>query len=296
MDTMDTKEIFSHIRHIEIKTGKLVNEIFAGQYNSVFKGRGMEFAEVREYQIGDDIRSIDWNVTARTGHPYVKQYVEERELTVILVVDMSASLKFGTYNKYKMNIAAELASILAFSAIKNNDKVGMLIFTDKIEKFILPKKGRQHILRMIREILYFKPQNSRTNLKIALEYLNEVIKRKAVVFLFSDFDSGGYEKSLKITSRKHDVINVIIKDPRESEIPRIGFVQFKDNETGEIIEINTSKESFQKFMQKRTMEKDQELKKLFTKSGLDYLEIFTNKSYVEPLIKFFKNREKRIFT
>lgn len=291
---MIPKEIFSHVRQIEIKTGKLVNEIFAGQYSSVFKGRGMEFSEVREYQLGDDIRSIDWNVTARMGHPFVKRFVEERELTVLLVVDMSASQRFGTSSKFKMNIAAELASIIAFSAIKNNDKVGMLIFTNHVEKYITPKKGTQHILRMIREILYFKPSEKTTNMKAALEYLNDVVKRKAVVFLISDFECSGYERMLRITGKRHDLVSLVVRDPRERTLPEsLGIMHVKDNETGEQIAVDTRDATFQKFWKQRTIEKHNALESLFKKSGLDYVYISTDASYVEPLIKFFKYRERK---
>jgi uncharacterized protein (DUF58 family) len=287
------KEIFQHVKRIEIKTGKLVNEIFAGQYNSVFKGRGIEFDEVREYQPGDDdIRNIDWNVTARMGHPYIKRYREERELTVMLVVDMSASLQFGTQFKYKSEIAAELASIIAFSAIKNNDKVGMIIFTNTVEKYILPKKGRSHILRLIREILYFKPQNKTTNIKVGLEYLNDILKRKAVVFLLSDFESGGYEKILRITNKRHDLINIVLEDIRETNIPNVGIMNIQDNETGEFIELDT-RENFQNFFKERYTAKKNEREKLFKSSNIDFINISTDKSYVDPLIKFFKYRERK---
>ncbi|MFC1512419.1 DUF58 domain-containing protein [bacterium] len=290
---MIPKEIFAHIRRIEIKTGKLVNDIFAGQYSSVFKGRGMEFAEVRDYQHGDDVRSIDWNVTARMNHPYVKRFTEERELTVMLLVDMSASLSFGTQHKFKADIAAEIASILAFSAIKNNDKVGMIIFTNVVEKYILPKKGKQHILRLIREILYFKPKNKTTNMKTALEYVNDILKRKAVMFLISDFECGGYERMIRITGKRHDLISIVLRDIREDDLPDVGIIQVKDNETDELIDINTSDENFKGFWQKRVLENKQERENLFKKSGMDFINIYTDKSYVEPLIKFFKYRERK---
>ena len=290
---MIPKEIFNHIRRIEIKTGKLVNDIFAGQYSSVFKGRGMEFSEVREYQPGDDIRDIDWNVTARMGHPYIKRFTEERELTVMLLVDMSASLMFGTQHKFKETIVAELASILAFSAIKNNDKVGMIIFTNEVEKYILPKKGKQHILRLIREILYFKPKNKTTNMRTALEYLNEVVKRKAVIFLISDFECGGYERMLRITGKRHDLISIVLRDIREDMLPDIGIIQLRDNETGELVNVNTSSSDFKQFWKERIEARKQERELMFRKSGMDYINVYTDKSYVEPLIKFFKYRERK---
>ena len=286
----DTKQILSKIRRLEIKTSKIVNDIFAGQYSSVFKGRGMEFAEVREYEVGDDIRSIDWNVSARTGKTYIKKYIEERELTVMIMVDMSKSLAFGSIEKFKVEIAAEVAAILAFSAIKNNDKVGLLIFTDEIEKFIPPTKGRQHILRMIREILYFEPKNEMTNIRLGLEYLNDVIKRKSVIFLLSDFGIGGYEKAIKIVNKKHDLINIRISDKREIEIPKAGYISFRDNETGEIIEFDSSNKKFREKLEQNLKEKEEYFDDFCKKNGLQFIAINTDESYIEPLIKFFKTR------
>jgi len=287
----DTKQILSKIRRLEIKTSKIVNDIFAGQYSSVFKGRGMEFAEVREYEIGDDIRNIDWNVTARNGKTYIKKYIEERELTVLIMVDMSKSLAFGSIEKFKVEILAEVAAILAFSAIKNNDKVGLLIFTDQIEKFIVPTKGRQHILRMIREILYFEPKNSMTNIRIGLEYLHDVIKRKSVIFLLSDFEVGGYEKAIKVVNKKHDLINIKISDKKEIEIPKVGYISLKDNETGEILEINTSNKKFRENFQKNLKEKEEYFENFCKKNALQLINITTDDSYIEELIKFFKKRQ-----
>ena len=230
---MIAKELLKQVRQIEIRTKGLVNQVFSGEYHSVFKGRGMEFSEVREYNFGDDIRNIDWNVTARFGHPYIKIFEEERELTVILLVDLSGSLAFGTIDKTKQQIAAELSAILAFSALKNNDKVGLFLFSDKIEKFIPPRKGRKHVLRMIRELLSFKPEGKMTNIKAALEYMNHAVKKKSIVFLISDFMDEGYEKILRIVGKKHDLIGIVINDQREKSIPKMGLVKFTDSETGE---------------------------------------------------------------
>jgi uncharacterized protein (DUF58 family) len=288
--TKDTKQILSKIRRLEIKTSKIVNDIFAGQYSSVFKGRGMEFAEVREYEVGDDIRSIDWNVSARTGKPYIKKYIEERELTVVIMVDMSRSLAFGSIEKFKVEILAEVSAILAFSAIKNNDKVGLLIFTDEIEKFIPPTKGRQHILRMIREILYFEPKNHGTNIKLALEYFNDIIKRKSVVFLLSDFCVGGYEKAIKVVNKKHDLINIKISDNREIEIPKLGYVTLKDNETGDMLEFDSSNKNFRQKFEKNLKDKNEYFDNFCKKNALQLINIKTDDSYIEPLIRFFKTR------
>jgi uncharacterized protein (DUF58 family) len=291
---MIPKEILSQIRKIEIRSGKLVNEIFAGQYSSVFKGRGMEFAEVREYMPGDDIRSIDWNVTARYGKPFIKKFVEERELTVILLVDASASQKFGTKDKLKSELTAELASVIAFSAIKNNDRVGMIIFTDRIEKVIRPKKGRNHILRLIREALYFKPSGKGTNLTLAMQYLNELWRRKAVVFLLSDFEDKNFESALKVTSKKHDLVAVRLQDPRETAIPETGIIEIENPETGKRMNIDTSDRFFMGEYFKRRQLQEQDLQKLFRKANIDAISVSTGTSYIMPLIRFFKRREKRL--
>jgi len=290
---MIPKEVLKQIRNIEIKTGKLVNDIFAGQYESIFKGRGIEFSEVREYQPGDDIRMIDWNVTARFGHPYVKKFIEERELTIILLVDMSASGKFGTYNKFKSEIIAEISAILAFSALKNNDKVGMIIFTDQIEKFIPPKKTRTHILRIIREILYFQPQHSLTDITCGLEYLNEVIRRKSIVFLISDFIDYDYEKALKISNKRHDLICIIISDPREYELPPIGIIEIEDSETGRTMFIDTSDKEFKTKFTNITTSFINRRDQFFKRIGIDTIKIDTSKPYVNPIINFFRLRARR---
>jgi uncharacterized protein (DUF58 family) len=291
---MIPKEILKKVKRIEIATRGLVNEVFSGEYHSVFKGRGMEFAEVREYQIGDDIRNIDWNVTARSSHPYVKVFDEERELTVMLMVDVSSSGNFGTTSQMKGEVAAELCAVLAFSAIKNNDKVGLMIFSDKIEKFIPPRKGKQHVLRVIREILYFKPEDSRTNLNVALEYLSRVIKRKSIVFLISDFLTEDYEKSLQVANKKHDIIAIDIIDPREVEMPSVGLLELEDAETGETVMLDTSSPAIRGSFYSQSKEERETREKFFKSIGVDNININTDRSYVEPITKFFRMRAKRM--
>jgi uncharacterized protein (DUF58 family) len=290
---MLTKEILKQVRQIEIKTRGVVNEVFSGEYHSVFKGRGMEFSEVREYQIGDDIRSIDWNVSARFGHPYVKIFEEERELTLMLLVDLSGSLVFGSVDKTKQQIAAELTAILAFSALKNNDKVGLILFTDNIEKFVPPKKGKSHILRIVREILSFEPQGNKTNIKGALEYFNHSVKKKSIAFLISDFIDEGYDKILKIVSKKHDFINIQLEDPREKDIMKSGLIRFRDAETHELRFLDTGSKQVQEFFIKKIKEREDFQNNLFKKSRVDTIQINTSSSYVKPLIDFFKLRERR---
>ncbi len=287
------KEIIRKVRRIEIRTKKLVNDVFSGEYHSIFKGRGMEFEEVREYQPGDDIRIIDWNVTARYGYPFVKKFTEERELTVMLLVDASSSGEFGTAQRMKGEIAAELCSVLAFSAIKNNDKVGMIIFTDKIEKYIAPKKGSSHVLRLIREVLYFKPEHQRTDINCALEFLGRIIKRRCVVFLVSDFLSTGYEKRLSVANKRHDVVAIKIVDPREMQLPNVGFIELEDTETGEQILIDTKDSRVRKSFQDYAMTEQTNLDMTFRSIDLDSIQIATDRSYVEPLMAFFRGRAKR---
>ena len=293
MTYMLPKEIIRKVRRIEIRTKRLVNDVFSGEYHSIFKGRGMEFEEVREYQPGDDIRIIDWNVTARYGHPFVKRFTEERELTVMLLVDASSSGEFGTAQRMKGEIAAELCSVLAFSAIKNNDKVGMIIFTDKIEKYIPAKKGSSHVLRLIREVLYFKPEHQRTDINCALEFLGRIIKRRCVVFLVSDFLSSGFEKMLSIANKRHDVIAIKIVDPREIELPNVGFIELEDSETGEQILIDTKDPRVRKSFQDYAISQQGNLDMTFRSIDLDSIQILTDRSYVEPLMAFFKARAKR---
>jgi len=291
---MIPKEILKKVRQIEIRTGRLVNDVFAGQYESIFKGRGMEFHEVREYVPGDDIRSIDWNVTARTGHPHVKKFIEERELTVLLMADMSASGYFGSRNKMKSEIMAEIGALLAFSAIKNNDKVGLLLFTDRAEKFIPPKKGRPHVLRVIRELLYYRPERKKTDIKTALEYLGKVLKKKAVVFLISDFMDSGYEKVLRILNKRHDIVGISITDPRETDMPDIGLLEFEDAETGENVTLDTSDRFLRDELAGRRGSFLESRKRAFRSMDLDSIDISTDKTYVKPLMLFFKARARKL--
>jgi uncharacterized protein (DUF58 family) len=290
---MISKELLKQVRQIEIRTKGLVNQVFSGEYHSVFKGRGMEFSEVREYTFGDDIRNIDWNVTARFGHPYIKIFEEERELTVILLVDLSGSLSFGSVDKTKQQIAAELSAILSFSALKNNDKVGLFLFSDKIEKFIPPRKGRKHVLRIIRELLSFKPEGRKTNIKLALEQMNHAIKKKSIVFLISDFMDEGYEKILRVVGKKHDLIGIVINDQREQTIPKMGLVKFTDAETGGERWIDTSSKKFQDWIKQYYGKLISARKTLFITSRLDSIEIKTGENYITPLVNFFRLRERR---
>ncbi|MEX0601705.1 MAG: DUF58 domain-containing protein, partial [Bacteroidota bacterium] len=237
---MDTKELLKNVRHLEIRTRGVVNQVFSGEYHSVFKGRGMDFSEVREYQFGDEIRMIDWNVTARFNHPFVKVFEEERELTVMLLVDLSGSQFFGSGKSLKRDIAVEISAILAFSAMKNNDKVGAILFTDQIEKFIPPRKGKSHALRIIRELLSFEPRSPATSIRTAVEYLNRVVKKRSIVFVISDFMDAGYESALRVAGKRHDLIGVVMTDPREQSMPAVGLVTFRDSETGEQRWIDTS--------------------------------------------------------
>ncbi len=290
---MIPKEVLKKIRRIEIRTKKLVNDLFSGEYHSTFKGQGMEFEEVRQYEPGDDIRLIDWNVTARTGYPHIKKFKEERELSVVLLVDASSSGQFGTRKRFKSETAAELCALLAFSAIKNNDKVGLIIFTDSIEKFVPPKKGRGHVLRLIREILYFRPQGTQTDIGGALEYFTKVIKRKSVVFLVSDFLSEGFYKPLQIANKKHDIIAVKITDPRETKFENVGLIELEDAETGEVIMVDTASRTFRREFAARAQEDTSALEKGFMLINLDFINIHTDQSYIVPLINFFKKRERR---
>ncbi len=290
---MLTKELLKQVKQIEIRTRGIVNEVFSGEYHSVFKGRGMEFSEVREYNFGDDIRSIDWNVTARFGHPYIKIFEEERELTVMLLVDMSGSLMFGSVEKTKQQVAAELSAVLAFSALKNNDKVGLILFTDRIEKFVPPRKGKSHALRIIREVLSFEPEGNQTNLRQALEYFNHTIKKKAIVFLISDFIDGGYEKILRIVGKKHDLIGIVLRDQREKSMFDAGLIKFRDAETGEIRFIDTGDKIIRQSVIDENKHWSEFRRQLFVSSRLDSIDIETSGSYVKPLVDFFKLREKR---
>jgi len=291
---MIPKELAKKIRYIEIYTSKAVNDILAGEYESVFKGRGMEFDEVREYTPGDEIRSIDWNVTARMGHPYVKRFVEERELTIMFLVDLSASGSFGSIEKTKNEVAAELCALLSFSAVKNNDKVGLIIFTDTIEMFIPPKKGVSHVLRLIRDLLNFKPKQAQTNIAEALDYLGRVTNRKCVVFLISDFQSEGFEKPLRILGKRHDLIALSIIDPREIVMPDAGLVELEDAETGERVVIDTGSASVRKEFEKSGRERSSRLRDLFRSMDIDHTEVITGRDYVKGLVGFFRSRERRL--
>ena len=290
---METKELLKKVRQLEIRTRGMVNQVFSGEYHSVFKGRGMEFSEVREYQFGDEIRTIDWNVTARLDHPYVKVFEEERELTVMLLVDMSGSQFFGSQVSLKRDIAVELSAILAFSAMKNNDKVGAILFTDQIEKFIPPRKGRSHALRIVRELLSYEPEHKTTSLKGVLEYLNHIQKKRSIVFLISDFMDQGYDAALRIAGRRHDLIGLVLNDPRESELPDVGLITFRDAESGRQRLIDTGDRKIRTGFRayKDAMQKGR--RSTFLKSKLDKVEIPLDKPYMKPLVEFFRMRERR---
>lgn len=291
---MEANELFKKVRKIEIKTRGLTNHIFSGQYHSAFKGRGMTFSEVREYQYGDDIRNIDWNVTARFSHPFVKIFEEEREMTVMLLIDVSGSNDFGSVNISKRDLTAELAAVLAFSAIQNNDKVGVVFFSDQIEKFIPPKKGSSHILRIIREIVTFTPQHKGTDIGEGLKFLTSAIKKRSTTFLISDFITDKpFERELRIAAGKHDLVSLRITDKRELIIPRMGLVKFKDAETGQETWIDTSKHSWNEAYQKYIQNVSAKLNKVFANNGIDNTLIYTDMDYVKPLMQMFKRREAR---
>ncbi|MSQ45530.1 MAG: DUF58 domain-containing protein [Ignavibacteria bacterium] len=297
---MNTQELLKKVRLVEIHTRKLVNQLFSGEYHSVFKGRGMAFSEVREYQYGDDIRSIDWNVSARYDFSkrfeklFVKVFEEERELSVLLLVDMSKSGEFGTNIQFKNELAAEISAVLSFSAIKNNDKVGLVMFTNQIEKVILPKKGRAHIMRIIRDILGFEPKNNGTNLSSALEFVNSMIKKKTILFILSDFIDEGFEKPLRIARNKHDVIAIRLVDKLEQSIPKVGLLQLRDAETGKVRLVDTSQKYFQMSFTKEMQKREEKLSKIFSQNSIDVITVRTGESYFKPLQQFFKNREKRL--
>ena len=286
-------ELAKKIRYLQIYTSKAVNDVLAGQYESVFKGRGMEFDEVREYLPGDDVRSIDWNVTARMGHPFVKRFVEERELTVMFLVDLSASGAFGSRRQMKNDVAAELCALLAFSAIKNNDKVGLIVFTDTIEMFIPPGKGTSHVLRLIRELLSFKPRQAQTNIAAGLEYLGRVTRKRSVVFLVSDFLGSGYEQALRILGKRHDLIAVSVTDPREVALPNVGLIELEDAETGERVIVDTASATVRRRYETLGSVRQSELRDMFRSMGVDHIEVFTDRDYVRDLVRFFKTRERR---
>lgn len=288
---METNELLKRVRQIEIKTRGLSNNIFAGQYHSAFKGRGMAFSEVREYQYGDDIRDIDWNVTARFNKPYIKVFEEERELTVMLLVDVSASLDFGTIKQMKKDMVTEIAATLAFSAIQNNDKIGVIFFTDRIEKFIPPKKGRKHILYIIRELIDFQPESRRTDIKLAIEYLTNVIKKRCTAFMLSDFiDKQDFKSALTIANRKHDIVAIQVYDKRVEELPSIGLMRVKDAETGHEQWIDTSSKAVRRAQHEWWVRKQIGLQEIFTKSNVDSVSVRTDQDYVKALLNLFAKR------
>ncbi|NQY06121.1 MAG: DUF58 domain-containing protein [Flavobacteriaceae bacterium] len=287
---MDTKELLKKVRKIEIKTRRLSDHIFGGEYHSTFKGRGMTFSEVRQYQYGDDVRAIDWNVTARYNEPYIKVFEEERELTMMLMVDVSGSKLFGTKKQFKNEIATEISATLAFSALQNNDKIGLILFSDEIELFIPPKKGKSHVLRIIRELIEFEPKSRQTNISEALKFLSSVMKKKAIVFMLSDFIADEYEHTLKIVSKKHDVTGIRIYDEREMTIPNLGMVQMQDQESGAIKTINTSSKSVRRNYTRFHHEKAGYFEEMFKKSGSGVLSTRVDESYVKKLLGYFKNR------
>ncbi len=291
---MLSKEILKKVRKIQYRISRISNEIISGQYTSVFKGAGIEFDEVREYIPGDDIRSIDWNVTARSGVPHIKRFAEERELTLMLAIDLSGSQRFGSFESLKSELAAEISALLAFLAIKNNDKVGLLIFTDTCEKYLPAQKGRRHVLRVIREILGYQPKGTGTKIEEALKFVNKVLKQRSIVFLVSDFLDDNFEKILGRTARHHDVVAVRIRDPRESELPPLGLVEFQDNETGRRVLVDTSSKQIRDMVRAKAEQRDDVLAKLFRRNKVDLIDIQTDQSYLEPIQRFFKLRERRI--
>ena len=291
---METKEVLKKVRMVELKTRGIVNQVFSGEYQSVFKGRGIDFSEVREYQYGDDVRNIDWKVSARFNHPYLKVFEEERELTVMLIVDYSNSGAFGTDQQFKNEVATEICALLAFSAIRNNDKVGLILFSDRIEKFVPPKKGRAHILRIIRELISFEPKGSGTDIRGALEYFNRVISKRCITFLISDFIDRGYEKIIGALSRKHDFIAIEVIDPREDELPDVGIVKLRDAESGEERWVDTSsrlvRDGFRAFWQ----EHREKYHKLFVQRRIDNIIIRVDSPYLKPIVDFFRLRKRRL--
>ncbi len=290
---MEASDTLKKVRKIEIKSRGLSNQIFSGHYHSAFKGRGMAFSEVREYRFGDDIRSIDWNVTARFNHPYVKIFEEERELTVMLLIDLSGSNDFGTRTGTKLELITEVAAVLSFSAITNNDKVGVIFFTDSVEKFIPPAKGSKHILRIIHELINFKPQSNSTDISEALKYLTNALKKRSTTFLISDFVDSGFEKALQIASRKHDLAALRVYDPAEKEIPDLGLLTVKDPESGKEMTIDTSYAPVRAAYNRWWTKHGDKIKRSFNSAGVDYVELITGEDYVKPLLKLFKMRESR---
>lgn len=290
---MNTTEILKKVRKVEIKTKGLSNHIFSGEYHTAFKGKGMAFSEVREYQTGDDVRNIDWNVTARYNNPFVKVFEEEREMTVILLIDISGSSIFGTQYQLKRDIATEISAVLSFSAINNNDKIGVIFFSEGIEKFIPPKKGKSHILRIIRELISFNSNKKRTNIENAIRYFNNVIKKRSVCFIISDFMDEGFDNALKIVKTKHDIVALRIHDEREKILPNVGIIKLQDAETHETKIIDSSNKHIRKNLKEKYERKENQLKSFFKNEGVDYIDIRTGEDYIKPLMNFFKNRGKR---
>lgn len=290
---MIPRELMKRIRRIQIKTSRIVDEMLAGQWHSAFKGRGVEFEEVRPYQIGDDVRSIDWNVTARTGEPFIKLFREERELAVMLLVDLSQSQAFGTQVQSKQELVSEFCATLAFSAIRNNDRVGLTLFTDGIEKFVPPRKGSRHVQRLVRELLYCEPVGSGTDISAALEHLNRTAHRRTVVFLVSDFQGANFEKTLRMTRRRHDVIPLVVRDERETEMPNVGLIQLRDAETGEVISVDTSSSRVRRHFKEQAESRQASIESLFRRMKCDWIELKTGEDFVEPLQTFFLRRERK---
>ena len=290
---MISPELAKKIRYIQIFTSRAVDNVLAGEYESVFKGRGMEFEEVREYQIGDEIRTIDWNVTAKMGKPFVKRFVEERELTIVFLVDLSASGSFGSTGQTKNDVAAELCALLAFSAVKNNDKVGLIVFTDTIEMFIPPKKGTTHVLRLIRELLSFTPRQAQTDIAQGLDYLSRVTSRRGVVFLISDFIASGFEKQMQLAAKRHDLIAISLRDPREVWMPNVGLLELEDAETGEIVVVDTGSKDVRRAYEQSAAADSRDLNRLLASMGIDRIDVLTNADYVRSIVRFFGTRERR---
>jgi len=288
------REVLEKVRRIEIQSRRLVTDALAGEYHSIFKGRGMEFSEVREYQFGDDVRTIDWNVTSRSGQLHVKKFTEERELTVLLVLDASGSSDFGTRSHFKREVAAEIGALLAFSAIKNNDRVGAVVFTDDVEMYIPPRKGRGHVLRVIRDLLYFEPKGKGTDVARACEYLNRITRKRAVVFLLSDFIDSRFEKPLRIAARKHDLISIFISDPTESEIPSVGLVELEDAETGRTLLVDTSDRASMTHYRDAVEARRKTQQDALTGMGVDLIDVRTDVPYDRPLLRFFERRARRL--
>ncbi|HOV32206.1 MAG TPA: DUF58 domain-containing protein [Candidatus Hydrogenedens sp.] len=291
---MLTADMLAKVRRIQIRTTKLVNDILVGRYESVFRGQGVEFKEVREYVPGDDIRNIDWNVTARTGNPYVKVLTEERELTIMLVVDASGSQRFGSVQQFKLELSAEVCAVLAFAAIQNNDRVGLIVFTDDVELFLPPRKGRKHGLRVIREVLYHEPRSKMTNISKSLEFLTKILKRKSVIFILSDFNDTHYEKAMRVLARRHDVIACMITDPRELSLPEVGLITIADAETGKEIIINTGNHTLREQYSNQAKTEFERKKKTLHQSGAEFLDLRTDKPYIDELYRFFRARERRL--